>query len=221
MRIVIANGNHEADYIIKMFKDKSNEIIVINSDPHVCDYLSSENQIQVYHGDPSKDFILADANVDDADVFLALSTNDIDNYIACLIAKKQFNVKKCICTVINPKNVNIFKKLGVEIVISSTHLLAQSIKNESVLQNMVKTLSLEDEKIVLTEIEVQPDFYIVDKTLTEIKMPAGGTISCIYRDPHIIIPKGSTKVEAYDKLMIISTPEAQPKILEFIQRKEY
>ena len=38
------------------------------------------------------------------------------------------------------------KKLGVDSVISSTYLLAQMILNESSVEKILKTLSIEDEK---------------------------------------------------------------------------
>lgn len=36
MKVTIATGGHEADYIIKMFKSKKNDVILINSDPALC-----------------------------------------------------------------------------------------------------------------------------------------------------------------------------------------
>ena len=50
MKIVIADGFHEADYIISLFNTKFNDLVVINEDEDVCRYLSESNDIPVMHG---------------------------------------------------------------------------------------------------------------------------------------------------------------------------
>ena len=111
MRIVIADGYQEADYIINLFLNKKNKISVINSNMEIAKALSVKNNIDVIFGNSNKAYDLQCAQTTNADLFIALSANDIRNYIACQMAKMIFNVKKVIAIVENPKNVEIFKKL--------------------------------------------------------------------------------------------------------------
>lgn len=220
MKIVIANGMHNADYIIKMFQKqrKNNKIIVINSERDACTYLSEENEIDVFYGDPFKRYVLEETNVQDADIFIALSENDTDNYVACLLAKRAYNVKKCICIVTNPKNVEVFKELGIDSVISSTYLLGETVKSESSFENIIRQLAIED-NIIMFEVEVQEDALIANKAISTINFPRTANISCIYRNPHVIIPKGDTVVQAFDRLVIVTTPAEQKSIIEFVHEK--
>ncbi len=222
MRIVITGGKHEADFIVNMIKKEHahHELIVINQDRAFAEYISTNNDIAVFPGDPTKAYVLSDAEAYDADVLLALSDSDTDNYIVCITAKKLFNIKKTVAKVRNPKNVEIFKKLGVDSVISSTYLLAQTILNESSIENIIKTLSIEDEKIVMLEMEVESDYQLVNKQIMDIVFPQNITIGCIFRDPHVIIPKGNTVIKALDKLIIITTPAEQDEIIDFIKKKK-
>lgn len=218
MKIVIAGGDHAADYIIKKFKSSSNKLIIINEKRDVAQYLTKANRIPVFYGQPYKYFVLEEANVEDADVFIALGNVDTDNYVSCLLAKKVFNVKKCICTVNNPKNVDLYRELGIDSVVSSTQLLASSVLSESSLEDLIKTMSLEDEQIVLTEIVIRPNFAIVNKRIADINFPKNGNISCIYRKPNVIIPNGSTMILPKDKMLIVTTPKYQKEIIAFIQK---
>ena len=218
MKIVIAGGDHAADYIIKKFKSPSNKLIVINERRETAQYLTKSNRIPVFYGEPYKYFVLDEANVEDADIFIALGNRDTDNYVSCLLAKKVFNVKKCICTVNNPKNVELYRELGIDSVVSSTQLLASSVMSESSLEDLIKTMSLEDEQIVLTEIVIRPSFAIVNKRIADINFPKNGNISCIYRKPNVIIPNGSTMILPKDKLLIVSTPKHQKDIVAFVQK---
>ena len=155
---------------------------------------------------------------ENADIFIALGNVDTDNYVSCLLAKRVFNVKKCICTINNPKNVELYRELGIDSVISSTQLLATSILNESSLEDLIKTMSLEDEQIVLSEVVMRPNFAIVNKRIADINFPKNGNISCIYRKPTVIIPNGSTIILPKDKLLIVTTPKHQKEILDYIQK---
>jgi trk system potassium uptake protein len=219
MKIVITGGKHEADFIVKMLKEEHHQLIVINQDREFAEYISSHNDIPVFPGDATKAYTLSDAEAQNADVLLALSDNDTDNYITCITAKRLFNIKKTVSKVRNPKNVELFKKLGIDSVISSTYLLAQTILNESSVEKIIKTLSIEDEKIVMMELGIDEDFALVNKRLMDIHFPKNINISCIFRDPHVIIPKGDTVIRSGDKLIIITTPSEEDEIIEYIQKR--
>ena len=218
MRIVIANGNNGADYIIKNFKNRSNQLTIINDDKDVAYKLAHSAKLPVVFGDFTKPSTLREAHVENADLFIALGYKDSDNYVGCLHARKQFGVKKCICIVNNPKNVEIFKKLGLESVICSTETLVSSILAESSLESLIKTMSFENDKIVMSEIEVKPTYVIAHKHIMDINFPKTGSIACIYRRPRVIIPNGSTLILPKDKLFVLSTPADQKGLIEFVQR---
>lgn len=220
MRIIIAGGKHEADFIIKMFKEEHHQLTVINPDKQFAEYISNENDLEVFIGDPTKSYVLEDVNANSADILIALSAQDTDNYITCITAKKMFNVKKTVSIVRNPKNVEVFKRLGVDSVISSTYVLGQTIKNESSVESILKTLSIEDEKIVMIEISIDPDALLIGQRIKDIRFPTNINISCIFRDPHVIIPQGETMIKENDRLIIVTTPKEQDVIIEFIQKRK-
>lgn len=215
--IIIASGREQADYLISLFKSSKNKkIIVINEDEHFAEFLCKKHGIPVYIGQITKTFNLEEAGVQDADIFIALNRNDQDNYVACVLAKELFNVKKCICTVTNPKNVQLFKDLGVDSVVSSTYLLAESVENESNLEEVMKTLSLEHGKISITEVMVAKGDYAANKKIMDMKMPQVASIACIYRNPNVIIPNGSIIIKPDDKLTIVCETKDAAMIKEFI-----
>lgn len=217
MKIVIANGHQSADYLIKYFKNIRNKIIVINSSKDTIQYLTKSNKIAAFYGDPYKKQILDNAHIEQADLFIALGNEDTDNFVACQLAKKVYSVKKVICTVTNPKNVELFKSLGLDSVISSTYLLASSIVSESSLEKLTKSMSLENDKIVLSEVTIKENYQIANRQIMDINFPKTGTISCIYRKPNVIIPNGKSTILANDKLFVVSSKKDQKSIIEFIQ----
>jgi trk system potassium uptake protein TrkA len=220
MKIVIANGGKAATFIIEMFKSRDNELIVINSSRAQAQAIMKQEHITVFVGSPWRSYVLEGAGVADADVFIALCDKDTDNYASCILAKRLFNVRKCICVVNNPENVETYKRLGVDSVISSTYLLAQSIKSESSVESLIKTLSLENNKINVIEAVVLTKYRIANRRIMDIDFPKYASIAAIYRNYQITIPNGQIVLRPKDTLLVVTAPENQKKILDYIQQEK-
>lgn len=220
MNIAITSGKDEAEFIVRQFKNDNNKLVVINEDTEMCKRISASCGISVFNGEPTKPYSLKDANVTNCDILISLSDSDTDNYVICKMAKQMFNVKKVICIVNNPKNVELFKRLGIDSVISSTYVLYQTIKGETSLDDFVRSMEIEKSKIVMTEIEVLPDFEIEGKMLKECNFPANLNISCILRGDDALIAKGSTCLQAGDKLYMVSESTNQNEIINFIKKRK-
>ncbi len=219
MKIVIADGFHEADYLIGLFNNRKNDMVVINEDEDICRYLSVNNDLPVVRGRCTRQSDLIEAGAENCDLFVALSEDDYKNYVACRTAKLLIGAKKCIATVINPKNVAIFKQLGIDLVVCSTYLLGQRIHDLTTLENMVNMLSLEDDKIFIAEIRIGADLEVVGKTLAQVNISDLGSVSSITRDGKALIPNGQTMIEEGDKILIVTTEENKKEIIDIFQRK--
>ncbi len=223
MKIIICGGTNQASYIIDMFKKdkrKKNDLVIINEDADFSKYLSNKFKVPVIVGDFTKTYILDDANIVGADLFITLSNSDTDNYVACQLAKNVYKVKKVISAVSNPNNVKVFKNLGIDSAISSSFLIGETIKNESNIEDVFKSLSIEDDMIKIIEVNVKGNFVICNKELKDLEdFPDYCTISAIFRKPHIIIPKGKTDIRRGDKLIIVGSTKDEEKIIRYITKE--
>jgi trk system potassium uptake protein len=220
MRILIAGGRTQADFLIGQLKQKKHKLVVINEDPVYADHLAATHQIPIICGDSSKYFILEEAGIQDFDVVVALTHRDADNLAICQYCKRCFGVKKCICIVANPKNVELFKELGVNTVISVTHMVSQYIAQATSVENLIKTFSIEDEKVIVSEVMIEPTYACVGQTLRDIELPHDTIIGCILRkNKGMTIPSGSTEIRVGDKLMVLTAPESQKKAIAIITRQ--
>ena len=219
MKVVIANGFHEADYIISLFNNRHNDLIVLNDDEYVCQYLSLKNDIPVMRGKATRKTDLKEAGAENCDLFIALSEDDYKNYVACKTAKLLMNAKRCIATVINPKNVEIFRQLGIDTAVSSAYLLGERIKSITSVENMVNSLSMENEHIFIDEIRISPDLAVAGKTLAEINISDLGSVASVIRNEKALIPNGQMTIEAGDKVLIVTTAENRNKAIGIFQRK--
>jgi len=219
MKIVIAGGDSKADFIIKMLRDDRHKVVVINEEKSYCEYLATVHNIPIIHGDPCKKHVLDNADIKNFDVMIALKNSDADNLEICQMAKKVYNIKKTVCVVANPHNVEIFKQLGVNSTISATYVVANLIEQASTLDVFMKSLELEEEKVVITELVVETEFPVVNKKIMDMELPSNVIIGSIIREGKMIIPNGSTEIFVGDKLIIISSKEDQLKAVDAIGGK--
>lgn len=218
-KIVIAGGRQKSDFLIGMLLEQEYELIVINEDAGQCQYLAEKYKIPIFWGEPASMQTLYEAEIENADVVIALRQYDADNLMICQAAKKVFGIKKTVAVVSNPKNVTVFKELGIQTVISATYTVANIIEQASVVGDIVNTLSIEDERVVMTKIKIGEDSPVLGKQIQDIKMPDNIIVSCILRETGVVVPNGQTVVAKDDYLMIISDPALQRKIVEVMTGK--
>ena len=220
MKIVIAGGQHEAEYIVSMFHKRGNRLIVINPSREEANLLMKREHLPVYIGLPWKAHVLEEAGAHDADIFISLCDSDCDNYACCVLAKKLFGAKKCICVVNNPNNVELYKRLGIDSVISSTYLLGDSVRNESSVEDIVRAVSLENNQVIMIDATILAKFKIANKKIMDANFPKYASISCIIRGSEVIIPNGQVILRPKDKLMVVCSPEDQKRLTAFIKQEK-
>lgn len=219
MRIIVAGGRNKADFLIGSLLEKKHEVTVVNDEEAYCSYLSEKYNIPVIVGNPCKQYVLEEAEIEHADILIALRPSDPDNLAICQTAKKIFHVKKVVATVTNPKNVSIFKKLGVNTAISATYTIAKIIEQASTIENLVNSLSIEHENIVMTELLLTKECTVLNKKLKELAMPPNVIVCCILRNVEMIVPNGETMLKEHDKLLILSHPNMQDQVLDLFSSK--
>ena len=98
-------------------------------------------------------------------------------------------------------------------------MVANLIEQASTLDVFMKSLELEEDKVIITEIVVESDFEIVNKKIMDMELPQNVIIGSIIRGGKMIVPNGSTEIFVDDKLIIISSKEDQMKVVEAIGGK--
>ena len=209
MKIVVAGGRNKADFLIGSLLEKQHEVIVINDEESYCAYLSEKYNIP----------ILEEADIEDADILIALRPSDADNLTICQYAKKSFHVKKVVATVANPKNVKVFRSLGVNTTISATYTISKIIEQASTIENLVNSLTLAHENIVMSELLLTKDCKVIHHKIKDLhNMPANAIICCILRKLRMIVPNGDTELLEQDKLLILSDSQTQDSVLSIFSQ---
>ncbi len=117
--------------------------------------------------------------------------------------KKVYNIRKSFATVANPKNVDVFKNLGIDGAISATYVVSDIIEQMATINDMHKFIPIENGKVNMLEVVVNEKSPLCNKYIKDINLPMKSIIACIIRDLNSIIPNGDTKINKDDKLIIL------------------
>jgi len=205
MRIIIVGGGKLAYYLVKTLIPSRHEITIVEERKDVCEKIATDfEEVQVYNGDGTNINILEKAKCKNADFLVAVTGKDENNLIACEIAKKKFKVHQTVAKVNNPKNIEMFIRLGVDKPFSSTQILANVIEQEIEYIGMRVAFSIENTTKSIIEFDLSPKSNATNKTLKEYNFPGDSKLVLITRkDGTIVMPQGDVFMKADDNILMV------------------
>lgn len=213
MNIVIVGAGTIGYYLTRSLLGGKHDIKLIEPSKTRCMIAADKLEVTVIHGDGTQIGILKKAGTDKADVLVAVTGNDENNFVCAQLAKQHFGVKRTIARANNPQNIEAMKTIAADIVVSSADIISNIIEQEvdSVGMRLVTRLSMGDSSVL--EFIVDQDDPIEGKNLSEIELPKDTLIITIMRKGKSIIPSGETKLVCGDNVMIV-TREQNKKSLQ-------
>lgn len=186
MYIVIAGGGKIGEYLATIMLRAGNDVAVIERDEATADRLASvlSGRYLIINGDGCMSRFQEDADIRRADVFVATAGQDDTNLMACEIAQRVFGVPRCIARVNSPKNLRIFREVGVECV-SSTTLIATMIEEEAMLGGISVLSSLTHGNVALKEVTIPRMRHHNNEEgvlAYDVELPAGCLFVSVSRD---------------------------------------
>ena len=217
MKVVVAGAGKLGRRIAEIIKEK-NTVVVIERDEARAQYIRNLLDVQVVAGDADSPEVLTQAGVDHADVFVAATSDDEDNLVACVLAKYEFKVRKVIGAVRNPKNQWLYNRSwGVDVALDSAQIVARIIEEEATLRDLVNLLKLREGQVSVTEITVAQDSTAVGKAFHDITLPERCVIAAILRGTEILVPSNDMRIQGGDEILFISHPDAEGQLPELLK----
>lgn len=173
MYIIVVGGGRVGYYLTKALLDEGHEVLLVEKNATICEVITDELGSICLRGDGCEAATLAEVGTDRADMLIAVTGDDEDNLVACQVAKHKFNVPRTIARIRNPKNETIFKKLGIDITISSTNIILENIETEVPTHPLTHLLTIRDKGLGIVEVKIPPGSATVGKLVKELSLPPG------------------------------------------------
>jgi trk system potassium uptake protein len=128
MKAIIVGGGKVGYYLFKTLRENRCDVVLVERKEALCKKISEELDGEIICGDGSDLEVLKDADIRRAEVVAAVTGRDEENLVICQMAKMNFNVKKTIARINDPKNGPIFKALGVDEIVCNTEAISNLIE---------------------------------------------------------------------------------------------
>lgn len=220
MRAIIVGGGKVGFYLAKSLPERGYTVTIIEQDKEQSRYCANNLDAEVSCGNGTTVEALEACEADKADCVIAVMGRDESNLVCCQIAKYKFGVKKTIAKVNNPKNTDALKELGVDIVVSATDNIIQTLEFEVDLSAMKRILQLDGEDASLMELTVPNNYALEGKKLMDLHLPAGCLIACITRGTKTVIPSGQTTLQSGDSALVVMMNSAEKELRKALKIKD-
>ena len=170
-----------------------------------CQIVANElSNTTVLCGDACDKQLLINENIEDVDVFCAVTDDDEDNIIACMQAKR-LGAKQVMLLITRTAYVDLIEGGPINIAISPQQATIGSILTHIRQGDVANVHSLRRGAAEAIEAVAHGDYKhskVVGRNLKEINLPKGTTIGAIVRGEEVIIPHHDTVVESEDHIIM-------------------
>ena len=203
-RIVIAGGGHVGEGLAKAIEYKYG-VRIIERDRDRCYALSeSLHRTIVLLGNASDRDLLLEENIEEADVFCAVTNDDEANIMSSMLAKS-LGARKVITLINNPAYVDLIEGHDIDIVISPQQATLGSILTHIRRGDVVKVHSLRRGAAEAIEAIAHGDetsSKVIGRSLGDIELPTGTNIGAIVRGDDVLIAHDDIVVKPDDHLLL-------------------
>ncbi|MEP0766995.1 MAG: NAD-binding protein [Fimbriimonadia bacterium] len=183
MYVVLVGGGAIGAQVARRLRNEGHEFLMIEKSKSRAQYLQELfGADAVLHGDGCEVRVMAEAGIGRADVVAAITGDDEDNLVVCQMAKRRFNVKRTIARVIDPRHEELFRRLGVDVVISSTTIIYNLIEQEIETGEVLPIGALQGGGLEVAEAEITNRSPACGKAVGSLYFADGTAIVAVVRE---------------------------------------
>ncbi len=240
-RIMIAGGGKVGLRLARQLRGEVH-MKVLETDRARCDYLATQlpSDVLILHGDSTDEALMADENVRDVDLFLALTSDDEDNIMACLLAKRM-GARRVLALINRKAYADLMQGTTIDIALSPSHAVIGELLAYVRRGDVEAVHSLRRGAAEALEAVVRGDkgsCQLAGRRIDEVKLPRGVQIGAIVRGlsvpdhddalalgdkraegekkaaPDVIIAHHDTVVQTGDRVIVFMPSKKQVREVE-------
>lgn len=203
-KVILAGGGNIGFNLAKMLEEK-HSIKVIEFHKKRARFIAEElTKALVIKGDCTSEELLYEENIDQCDIFCAITNDDQTNVLSALLAKKM-GAKKVLTLISRHNYAQLLEQDRIDIAISPQHITIGGLLVHVRKGNMVRIHSLRNGAAEAIEVVVHGDTStskVIGKELQQINLPPGTTIGGIIRGKKVLIAHRDVVVENNDHIIL-------------------
>ena len=215
-RVVIAGGGN-IGVRLALALEQTNQVKIIERDPDRARLISEQlNKAIVLVGDAADEELLLEENIDNVDVFCALTNSEEANILSSMLAKR-LGAHKVMALINRASYVDLVEAGSIDIAISPQQVTIGSLLAHVRRGDVVKVHSLRRGAAEAMEAVAhgsEDNSKVVGRAIEDVGLPKGTAIVAIVRDDKVIIAHHDTVIEADDHVVLFMTDRRSIEKLE-------
>jgi len=215
-RVVIAGGGN-IGVRLALALEQTNQVKIIERDPQRARQISEQlNKAIVLVGDAADEELLLEENIDNVDVFCALTNSEEANILSSMLAKR-LGAHKVMALINRASYVDLVEAGSIDIAISPQQVTIGSLLAHVRRGDVVKVHSLRRgaaEAIEAIAHGKEGESKVVGRKIEDIDLPKGAVIVTLVRDGRVIIAHHDTVIESDDHVILFLTDRRKIENLE-------
>ncbi len=223
MKIIIVGAGRIGRNLSKSLAEEQNEVYVIEQDEKRVQQIAEKLDVKVIFGNGADPFILKQANVENADVVLAVTTSDETNLVVCHLAGS-FGAKRRIARV---RNTSLsqeisdigYKEFQINEIINPELVAAQAIVKTIKAPGAHGVVDFANGKLMLCSFDVSTHSALLGQSIKEFRdddFPWPFLIIAIIRNNEVIIPSGDSTLNPDDRIYVLVPAHSLAEILTIV-----
>lgn len=228
MKIVILGAGQVGGSLAEHLASEANDITVVDTDEGRLRELRDRLDISVVLGEASHPDILEQAGLEDADMLVAVTSDDEINMIACTVAENLFHTPTKIARVratsyLTHRQLFESGAIPIDVLISPEQLVSEYIFRLVEQPGTLQAVDFADGKVQLVAVKAYHGGPLIGRELRFLRehMPSVETrVAAIYRRNRAIVPTGNTVIEADDEVFFIAARNDIRAVMGELRRLE-
>ena len=212
MHIVVIGAGKVGLNLASFLISDGHDVTIIENDSKLCSNAMNELDALVICGSGTDKKLLEEANVADADVFVAATGNDEANLLSCILVK-QYEINKIIARVSDPTHEKVFKSVGIDDVISPELTAAGYLEKLITRPKVADLIVIGKGDAEILDITVK-NKKVIGKEIREISPTDDYIIVSMHNNGEIIIPKANMVLNEEDKISILVKTNSVQKVMK-------
>ena len=199
------------------------QLKIIEANQPRCEYLANQlpDDVLVLHGDSTDEELMADENVAEMDLFAALTSDDEDNIMACLLAKRM-GARRVLALINRRAYADLVQGTQIDIAISPSHTVIGELLAFVRRGDVQAVHSLRRGAAEALELVVRGDrktSKVALRRLEEIAWPSGAQVGAIVRiladgQRSVIMPHHDTALHSGDHVVVFVSSKRMVRLVE-------
>lgn len=215
MNIIILGAGQVGSSLTRSLANEDNDITIIDTSKSALRELREKLDVHTYQGHASHPDILEQANVNNADMLIAVTNSDEVNMMACQIAYSLFRTPTKIARIratgyLQHQELFTDELIPVDVLISPEQLITDHIFRLISNPGTLQVIDFANGKVRLVSVKAFHEGPLVGHKINELSdhLPEVKVrITALFREGKSIIPRGDTIIEADDEIFLIASAQ--------------